>query len=563
MAADRAGDEQDGAAGQVARHRVAIVGAGFAGIGLAVRLRQRGTDDFVVLERADDVGGTWRDNTYPGAACDVPSNLYSFSFCPNPTWTRSFSPQREIHDYLRSCALRFGVMPHIRFRHEVTRATWDDAAQCWDIETTGGRVRASVLVSARGPLSEPAIPDIPGLSSFAGTLFHSARWDHEHDLRGEKVAVIGTGASAIQFVPAIQPAVGTLTLYQRTAPWIIPRRDRALSRVEHALFRRVPAAQLAARAAIYWAREAYVLGFVGRPERRRRRARVATVAARRLLERQVRDPQLREKLTPRYELGCKRILIANDYYPALTRPNVEVVTARIAEVRPHSIVTSDGQERPVDTIVLGTGFDVTGHAAAEHTVGRDGRTLAEAWASRLAAYKGTTVAGFPNLFLMVGPNSGLGHSSIVFIIESQIRYILSALDRMERDGAGSVEVTAGAQESWTAEIERRSAATVWAAGGCRSYYLDDKGRNVAIWPGSSWAFRRATRRFDAAAYALRAARTTVSQDAPRQAAARSTASSASGTSAPGGPAQLAGAERSPGTTAGTAAGVGAGSGGTR
>lgn len=500
--ARRDGEEHTGEADPVPRHRVAIVGAGFAGIGLAIRLCQRGTRDFVVLERADDVGGTWRDNTYPGAACDVPSNLYSFSFCPNPSWTRSFSPQREIHDYLRACARRYGVLAHVRFGHEVTGARWDADAQCWELATTQGSLRASVLVSARGPLSEPAIPDIPGLSSFAGTLFHSARWDHSHDLGAERVAVIGTGASAIQFVPEIQPVVGELTLYQRTPPWVIPRRDRAFTRLEHAVFRRLPLAQRAARAAIYWAREAYVLGFVGTPHRRRRRAKVAAVAARRLLERQVPDPALRDKLTPRYELGCKRILISNDYYRALAQPNVEVVTEHIAQVRPHSVVTADGVERPVDTIVLATGFDVTGHAAAAHTVGRGGETLADAWASRLAAYKGTSVPGFPNLFLMVGPNSGLGHSSIVFIIESQIAYVLSALDRMRRDGIGSVEVRREAQQRWTEEIERRSARTVWAAGGCRSYYLDAQGRNVAIWPGSSWSFRQATRRFDAAAYVM-------------------------------------------------------------
>lgn len=485
--------------------RVAIVGAGFAGLGLAIRLRQRGTSDFVIFERGAEVGGTWRDNTYPGAACDVPSNLYSFSFAPNPSWTRSFSPQAEIHEYLRECAVRFGVLPHIRFGHEVTGATWDDEGSCWQVDTVQGRHRATVLVSARGPLSEPSLPDVPGLTDFAGTLFHSARWDHAHDLTGERVAVIGTGASAVQFVPRIQPAVQQLHVFQRTAPWVVPRRDRRLGRVEQEVFRRVPAAQLAVRAAVYWGREAYVLAFVGDARRRRARAKVATDAARRLLERQVQDPLLRQKLTPGYEIGCKRIVISSDYYPALTRPNVEVVTDPIAEVRPRAIVTSDGTERRVDTIILGTGFDVSGRAAGTHTVGRDGQTLASAWATRLQAYKGTTVAGFPNLFLMVGPNTGLGHSSIVFVIESQIAYVLDALDTMARRGFSSLEVSAKAQAAWNERIAVRSRRTVWTEGGCRSYYLDAQGRNVALWPGSSWSYRAAVRRFDAGAYVTRAA----------------------------------------------------------
>lgn len=485
---------------EVPHHRVVIVGAGFSGIGLAIRLLQRGTRDFVILERGGDVGGTWRDNAYPGAACDVPSNLYSFSFAPNPNWSRSFSPQAEIQEYLRGCASSFGVLPHVRLHHEVTDAVWEDERQCWWVDTTNGPFRGDVLVSARGPLSEPRLPDVPGLEEFRGAVFHSARWDHGHDLAGERVAVIGTGASAIQFVPEIQPVVGKLTLFQRTAPWVIPRRDRELSAWEHHLFRAFPPAQRAARAAIYWGREAYVLGFVGAPARRRRRAKVATDAATRLLERQVRDPALREKLTPSYELGCKRILLSNDYYRAIAKENVEVVTDSIVRVTDRGVVTADGREHDVDTILLGTGFDVTAHAAATCTTGRDGKTLAESWQPRIAAYKGMTVHRFPNLFLMVGPNSGLGHSSIVFIIESQIDYVLGALDTMARDGIGALEVSRTAQERWTKEIDRRSAETVWTGGGCQSYYVDGAGRNVALWPGTSWSYRRRTRRFDVAAY---------------------------------------------------------------
>jgi cation diffusion facilitator CzcD-associated flavoprotein CzcO len=486
--------------GPAPHHRVAIVGAGFSGLGLAIGLIRRGTTDVVLFERAEDVGGTWRDNTYPGAACDVPSALYSFSFAPNPSWSRSFSPQREIQEYLRDCARRFGVLPHIRFGHEVTGAAWNEPARQWEIETSRGRFRASVLVSARGPLSEPRLPDVPGLDTFDGPVFHSARWDHTHRLARQRVAVIGTGASAVQFVPEIQPDVAKLSVFQRTPPWILPRRDRRVTRAERALFHAVPNAQLLQRAAIYWAREAFVLGFVGDARRRHARSRIARVAARKLLESQVSDPALRAKLMPHFELGCKRVLLSNEYYPALTKENVEVVTEPIVSVRPHSIVTRDGAERPVDTIVLGTGFDVTGHGAAARTVGRNGTTLADAWAPRLAAYKGMTVPGFPNMFLMVGPNSGLGHSSIVFVIESQIAYVLSALDVMADRGIAAVDVTTAALRRWTEEIETRSAETVWTGGSCSSYYIDGAGHNVALWPGTSWSYRQRTRKFDLDAY---------------------------------------------------------------
>jgi len=445
-------------------------------------------------------GGTTRT---PGAACDVPSNLYSFSFALNPSWSRSFSPQPEIQAYLRACAERFGVLDFVHFGHEVTLATWDEDHACWELETTRGHVRADLVVSARGPLSEPQVPTLPRLEHFEGAMFHSARWDHAHDLRDEHVAVIGTGASAIQFVPQIQPVAGHLHVFQRTPPWVIPRHERRFTRLEHALFRAFPPAQLAARAAVYWSREAYVLGFIGPPHRRRRRTRIVEAAGRRLLDSQVTDLELRAKLTPRDELGCKRILLSNEYYRSLTRPNVEVVTDSITEVRARSIVTADGMERTVHTIVFATGFDVRAHAAATRTVGRDGRTLAEAWAPRLAAYKGMTVPGFPNMFFMVGPNSGLGHTSIVFIIESRIAYFLDALDTMTSNGFSIVEVAPAAQRRWTEQIEAQSAQTVWTAGGCRSYYLDDERRNVAIWPGSSWSYRRCTRHFDLDAYDAR------------------------------------------------------------
>jgi cation diffusion facilitator CzcD-associated flavoprotein CzcO len=484
--------------------RVAIVGSGFSGLGMAIRLRQAGIEDFVVLERAEDVGGTWRDNSYPGCACDVPSHLYSFSFAPNPEWTSTFSAQPEIWDYLRGCARRYGVMEHVRFGHEVRDAAWDEDAQRWCIETSQGALTAQALVLGTGPLSEPAIPDLPGLDGFEGTTFHSATWDHDHDFDGERVAVIGTGASAIQFVPQIQPRVGRLHVFQRTAPWIMPRPDRPLKGWERRLYRALPAAQLLMRAGIYWARESFVPGF-----RHARVMRLAERLALRHLHHQVRDPELRRKLTPTYRMGCKRVLISNDYLPALGRENVEVVTEAIDEVRPRSIVTADGAEREVDTIIFGTGFHVTDMPAAERVRGRDGRTLAEHWAGSPQAHLGAMVAGYPNLFFLVGPNTGLGHNSIVFMIESQCNYVVSALRLMDERGAAELDVRPEAQAAYNARLQEQMRGTVWTSGGCASWYLDANGRNTTLWPSFTWPFRERTRRLDPAQYELRAPRAAV------------------------------------------------------
>jgi cation diffusion facilitator CzcD-associated flavoprotein CzcO len=481
-------------------HRVAIVGTGFSGIGMAIRLLDEGETDFVLLERAGDIGGTWRDNTYPGCRCDVPSHLYSYSFAPNPNWSSTFSPQPEILAYLRDVAARFGVLPHVRFDTELDSASWDEAEARWQLETSQGPLSAEVLISAQGPLSDPIVPDLPGLESFEGKTFHSARWDHEHDLDGERVAVIGTGASAIQFVPRIQPRAGKLHVFQRTAPWVVPHPNRAMKAFEQRLYRALPAAQLAMRAAIYWARETFVIQF-----RNKRMRRLGTRMALRQLERQVPDPQLRAKLTPSYELGCKRILPTDEWYPALQQPNVELVTDGIAEVRPRSIVTQDGEEREVDTIIFGTGFHVTDLPISDRIRGREGRTLAEHWGGSPRAYKGAAVAGFPNLFFLVGPNTGLGHNSIVFMIESQINYVTGALGAMRRRGAATVDVRPEAEDAYNAELEEMTKGTVWVSGGCSSYYIDRNGHNSTIWPTFTWPFRQRTREFDEGAYALGAA----------------------------------------------------------
>ena len=490
-----AGGAAAGAA--AADFEIAIIGAGFGGLGTAIRLLQRGTRDFVIFERAGDVGGTWRDNTYPGCACDVQSHLYSFSFAPNPDWTENFSRQPEIWDYLRRCARDFDVLPHVRFRHEVRDAAWDDGARRWRIETSGGSYTAAALVMASGALSTPALPELPGLPTFRGKVFHSARWDHEYDLAGRRVAVVGTGASAVQFVPEIQPRVAKLDVYQRTPPWVLPRRTRALGPAKRTFYRRFPAAQRAVRGAIYLFRELFLLNF-----RHRWLNRQAERVARRHLERSVPDARLRARLTPGYRIGCKRVLISNDYLPALTRPNVEVVTEGIAEVREHSILDRAGVERPADAIIFGTGFRPTQPPLARRVRGRGGRTLDEVWAGSPSAHAGTTVAGFPNFFLLMGPNTGLGHNSVVYMIEAQIEHALAALELMRRRGADSIEPRREAQSAFVEEVRRRMEGTVWIAGGCASWYLDSTGRNSTLWPDFSWRFRRRVARLDPDEYLL-------------------------------------------------------------
>lgn len=477
--------------------RIAIIGAGFSGLGAAIRLKREGIEDFVVLERADDLGGTWRDNDYPGCCCDIPSHVYSFSFELNRAWTRGFASQAEILDYLRRAARKYDVVRHIRFEDEMQSAAWDEHAQRWVIDTTRGRLSAQVLVSATGPLSDPSIPDLPGLGDFAGTVFHSARWNHDHELAGERVAVIGTGASAIQFVPQIQPKVARLHVFQRTPPWVIPRLDHRITPVEHWVLRWIPFSSALVRTLLYWALEVRVVGF-----RRPRLMQAASRLARWHLGRQVPDPELRAKLTPDYTLGCKRILVSDDYYPALTRPNVEVITDGAREVRRHSVVTTSGTEIEVDTIILGTGFHVTDSPAASRVRGRGRLTLAEAWTPSMQAYLGMSVAGFPNLFMIIGPNTGLGHNSMVFMIESQLNYLMGCLGEMRRRGATTVEVRPEVMAAFNQEIDRAMRGTVWNTGRCSSWYLDSTGRNSALWPGWSVGFRRRTRRFEPQKYLM-------------------------------------------------------------
>jgi cation diffusion facilitator CzcD-associated flavoprotein CzcO len=480
---------------------VAVVGTGFSGLGTAIRLRQSGTRDFCVLERGDDVGGTWRDNSYPGCACDVPSHLYSFSFAPNADWTRSFSGQPEIQAYIQRTARETGVLPHIHFGTELLEATWSEHDRRWTIRTNRGELTAEVLVVGAGPLSEPTLPDIPGVGTFAGTTFHSATWDHDHSLAGERVGVIGTGASSIQFVPHVQRSAAHLTVFQRTAPWVLPRRDRAIPAWERAVYRHVPGARRAVRTGIYALRESWLVGFTMRPQI----MELAEKQALRMLRKQVPDPGLRAKLTPNFRLGCKRVLISNDYYPAVAQSNVEVETDRIVEITPTGVVTAgaDGSrtEHPVDTLIFGTGFHVTDHPIAGRIRGRDGRTLADHWKSAgMSALHGVTVNGFPNLFYLVGPNTGTGNTSIIFMAEAQVEYLLSALSTMDRRGLATLEPRPEVQEAYNVRLQAQLDKTVWNTGGCASWYLDEAGRNTTLWPTFTFRFRRELSTFDLAEY---------------------------------------------------------------
>ncbi|EFL15649.1 NAD(P)/FAD-dependent oxidoreductase [Streptomyces sp. C] len=482
--------------------RVAVVGSGFGGLGAAVRLRREGITDFVVLERADSVGGTWRDNSYPGCACDVPSHLYSFSFAPNPDWPRTFSGQPAIRAYLERVADTFGLRPHIRLGHEVLMMRWDERELRWEIETSAGSLTADVVVSATGPLSDPKTPEIPGLAEFPGKVFHSARWDHDYDLSGKRVAVVGTGASAIQIVPAIAPRTARLTLFQRTPPWVMPRTDRAISTAERWLHRQLPFTQSARRGLLWGIRELQVSAFTKRPNQ----LGLIESLAKANMARSIKDPQLRAKLTPSYRIGCKRILLSSEYYPALARPDVDVVASGLKEIRGSVLVAADGTETEVDAIIFGTGFHVTDMPIAERVVGADGQTLADAWKDGMQALRGATAAGFPNWMTIIGPNTGLGNSSMILMIESQLNYMadylrqLSLLDGGGLGGRTALAVRPSAVNQWNRRVQTRMERTVWNTGGCTSWYLDAQGRNTTVWPGTTGEFRRATLTVDLAEY---------------------------------------------------------------
>ncbi|MEU8250849.1 NAD(P)/FAD-dependent oxidoreductase [Nonomuraea sp. NPDC048916] len=477
---------------------IVIIGSGFAGIGMAIKLKEAGYHDFVILEKAADLGGTWRDNTYPGCACDVPSHMYSYSFALNPDWSRMFSPQAEIWDYLRACVDRYGIAPHFRYGKQVVSLEYDDGDRAWEVATADGEtLRTNAVISGIGALHIPSFPEIPGRELFAGPAFHSAEWDHSADLTGKRVAVIGTGASAIQFVPQIAPRAGKLTVFQRTPPWIHPKPDFAIPPwMKRAL--RLPGTARALRNGLYWLLESRALGFTVDP----RLMKVHEKLARGHLESQVPDPELRRRLTPGYTIGCKRILISSDYYPALTRDNVELVTDGVSEIRRHSIVDVSGAEHETDVIVYGTGFKVTESLQDQRIVGRNGVKIQEAWQDGIETYYGIGTAGFPNLFFLLGPNTGLGHNSVVFMIESQIRYVIDCLRLLSRTRARALDVRPEAQRAFGRRLLERLDPLVWNSGGCDSWYLDEQGVNRTIWPGFTFEYWARTRKVKPGAYEL-------------------------------------------------------------
>ncbi|MCE2679016.1 MAG: NAD(P)/FAD-dependent oxidoreductase [Burkholderiales bacterium] len=477
---------------------VVIVGAGFAGLGMAIEMKRQGFTNFIVLEKADDLGGTWRDNHYPGCACDVPSHLYSYSFAQNPSWSKAYSPQPEIWEYLRKCARDFDVMPHMRYNSEVVTSRYSDLTGLWTLTLTDGRILTTrVLINARGPLARPAYPNIKGLKNFKGEVFHSQNWNHDYDLKGKRVAVIGTGASAIQFVPHVAEAAGKLDLYQRTPPWVMPKLDRAFLPTEQFMFKHIPFVQKGLRAAIYWLMETQVLGFVVNPKL----MKGLEFISRRHFEKQIPDPVLRAKVTPNYTIGCKRVLYTNNYLPALTRTNVNVLTEGITEVRENGVLGKDGVFREADCIILGTGFMATKPVEEGCIFGSGGKDLLDVWQEGgMQAYKGAAVSGFPNMFFIIGPNTGLGHSSIIFMIESQVSYIIGALRDMKKDKLKSMDVRSDVMTRYNEKLQEKIKGAVWTQGGCSSWYLDEQGRNTTLWPGFTWAFRLETRKFDSSDY---------------------------------------------------------------
>jgi cation diffusion facilitator CzcD-associated flavoprotein CzcO len=476
---------------------VAVVGAGFAGVAAVVMLKRAGYDDVTVFERGERIGGVWHHNTYPGAACDVPSHQYEFSFAPNPRWSRRYAPQAEIQAYVEDVARREGVVDRIRTGTEVTGASWDAQRSRWTLETAAGPHEADVLITACGQLAVPSVPPIPGLDSFDGPAFHSARWDHSVDVAQKRVAVVGSGCSAIQIVPAIQPKVAHVDVYQRSPGWTIPKMDFAYSERTKRLFERFPALQRADRAAVFAFME---LGAAGMTKQQWLLGPFRAVA-RRQITKAIKDPELRAKVTPKDEIGCKRIMLTDEWYPTLVKPNVDLVTDRIAEVTPAGIRTQDGTERPYDVLVLATGFEAHAFVAPMHVVGEEGKSLAEVWGGVPKAYLGTSVAGFPNMFLLYGPNTNGGTGSVIYTIEAGVDHVIAALRELDRRDAQRIEVRRRAAEEFDRELRAALRNTVWHSG-CTSWYVDEHGNDPSQWPWLWSQYRRRTERLDPDAYAV-------------------------------------------------------------
>ncbi|TGL35493.1 NAD(P)/FAD-dependent oxidoreductase [Leptospira koniambonensis] len=468
---------------------VVIIGTGFAGLCMGIRLKQAGIESFIILEKGNGIGGTWRDNTYPGAACDVQSHLYSFSFAPKSDWSRLFGPQEEILNYMNQCTDHFGIRSFIRTNSEVSGASFDEKTGLWEINTTSGKsYKTKSVVSGTGGLSRPVLPNIKGIDTFKGAKFHSAKWDHSYNLQGKKVAVIGTGASAIQIVPTIAPIVGTLKLFQRTPAWIIPKPDSNISGSVKGIFKFIPPLRWLFRKAIYWLNEVGVLAFAINPKL----MKIFEKFARSFINKSIHNEELKKKLTPNYTIGCKRILLSNEYYPALNRENVELVTDGIEEITASGVKTKDGVEHKVDAIIFATGFQAAEAVSPFEIKGRSGKLLADVWEDAAEAYLGTTVSGFPNMFMIVGPNTGLGHSSMILMIESQVQYALQGIRYLLNKNIKFIDVRQDVQDRYNEEIQRRLGKSIWLTGGCVSWYNTSSGRNTTLWPGFTFEFKART-----------------------------------------------------------------------
>lgn len=478
----------------------AIIGAGFGGIGMGIRLRQAGIEDFTIFERGDSIGGVWRANSYPGAACDVPSHLYSFSFAPGSNWSRRYAPQQDIVDYLNEITDDYGMRPHIRFNTAASSASFDAGKGQWTVTSSDGQTRDyDLLITACGQLTNPLIPQIPGMDSFGGKSFHSANWDHDYDLNGKRIAVIGTGASAIQFVPEIAPRAEKLTIYQRSAPWILPKPDRRYPEWERRFFKAFPPRVAAARLFFFGFFELGTYGFTGHPWVTRPFKWIANLYRKRSLGDR---PDLLARSTPDYEIGCKRILFSSDWYKTLKRDNVELVDDAVERITPGGVVGRDGVERPVDVIIWGTGFRSGDFVAPLSVRGLDGADLDAAWDGTPEAYLGTTVSGFPNMFILYGPNTNHGSGSVPYTHQCQFSYIMDAIRRLRDGGHRYLDLKPETQQRWRLEMDKRSGKTVWLNGGCASWYVNEKGLNTNNWPGAWLEYKRRTRAINPAEYHL-------------------------------------------------------------
>ncbi|MFK4205613.1 flavin-containing monooxygenase [Acinetobacter junii] len=477
-------------------YRVIVIGGGFAGLGAAIKLKEAGIHDFILLEKANELGGVWRENTYPGCACDVPSALYSYSFEPNPTWSRVFAGQAEIKQYLQNTAQKYQVLPHVHFKHEALAAKWSDAKQCWIIQTNQGELHSQFAIMACGPMHEPVIPNVKGLKDFEGEIFHSSRWRHDVDLTDQRVAVIGTGASAIQFVPQIQPLVKQLTVFQRTPHWVLPKSDMPLPSAIQTLFKYVSVTQSLMRGSVYGIFETLNGGLQSNTAMRQVQ-RIAEFH----IKQGIKDPELRAKVTPNYVIGCKRILQSNEWYPTLAQDNVNVVAGALSEVKGKQLIASDGSSFEADVIILGTGFEVAEPPIAQRVYNRYGQSMSDVWQGSPEGYMGTMVADCPNGFLMFGPNIAVSSSAFI-IIEAQLTYIMDALKQAIQKNIKTIEPDPVRMAEFNQRVQEALQTTVWNKGGCQSYFIDRNGRNSTVWPWTTFKMRQQLSRFNLNEYLI-------------------------------------------------------------